>query len=260
MIRVEPDWWKTLFDEVYLVTDAPFVCNPALTKREVDVIEAVLHLRPTVRLLDLCGGQGRHALEFARRGYQHLTVLDYSDFLLAHGRWEAAVAGLSVTFCQGDARTTAFAAASFDTVILMGNSFCCFIDAADNRQVLAEVARVLMPGGCFLLDLIDRDAALGHFCPESWHEATDDIVVCWKRELAQDVIRVRELVLSKATGVLRDRAYAERLYSPKCIRRLLMQAGFRDIVIQRDAFVYDPDHDTDYGLATNRMLVTAIKQ
>ena len=44
MIRVEHDWWKTLFDEVYLVTDAPFVCNPVLTKREVDVIENTLGL------------------------------------------------------------------------------------------------------------------------------------------------------------------------------------------------------------------------
>jgi len=260
MIRVEPDWWKTLFDEVYLVTDAPFVCNPALTKREVDVIEAVLRLRPTVRILDLCGGQGRHALEFARRGYQHLTVLDYSDFLLARGRWEAVAAGLSVAFCQGDARATAFSAASFDAILLMANSFSCLIDAADYRQVLAEVARLLTSGGCFLLDLIDRDAALSHFCPESWHEATDDIVVCWKRELAQDVIRVRELVLSKAHGVLRDRAYAERLYSPECIRTLLTAAGLRDMVIRHEAFVYDPDHDTDYGLATNRMLVTAIKR
>ncbi len=260
MIRVGPDWWKTLFDEVYLVTDAPFVCNPALTKREVDVLEAVLRLRPAARILDLCGGQGRHALEFARRGYQHLTVLDYSDFLLARGRWEATAAGLSVAFCQGDARATTFAAASFDTILLMGNSFCCFIDAADARRVLAEVSRLLTADGCFLLDLIDRDAALRHFCPESWHEATDDIVVCWKRELAQDVIRVRELVLSKATGLLRDRAYAERLYSPECIRTLLTEAGLRDIVIQHEAFVYDPDHDTDYGLATNRMLVTAFKR
>ena len=260
MIRVESDWWKTLFDEVYLVTDAPFVCNPALTKHEVDVIEAVLRLRPAVRILDLCGGQGRHALEFARRGYRDLTVLDYSDFLLARGRWEAAAAGLSVTFCQGDARATTFSTASFDTILLMANSFCCFIDAVDARQVLAEVARLLTPGGYFLLDIIDRDAALGHFCPESWHEATDDIVVCWKRELAQDVIRVRELVLSKTTGLLRDRAYAERLYSQECIRTLLTEAGFRDSAIQQEAFVYDPDHDTDYGLATNRMLVTAIKR
>ena len=260
MIRVEHDWWKTLFDEVYLVTDAPFVCNPALTKREVDVIETILRLQPSARILDLCGGQGRHALELARRGYQHLTVLDYSDFLLARGRWEAAAAGLSVTFCQGDARATTFSDASFDTVLLMANSFCCFIDAADYHQVLTEVARVLTADGRFLLDLIDRDVALRHFCAESWHEATDDIVVCWKRELVQDIIRVRELVLSKATGVLRDRAYAERLYSPECIRTLLMGEGFRDIVIQPETFVYDPDHGTDYGLATNRMLVTAIKQ
>ncbi len=200
MIRVEPDWWKTLFDEVYLVTDAPFVCNPALTKREVDVIEAILRLRPTARILDLCGGQGRHALELARRGYQHLTVLDYSDFLLTRGRWEAAAAGLSVTFCQGDARATEFSAAGFDAILLMANSFNCFIDATDDRQVLAEVARLLTTDGCFLLDLIDRDVALRHFCPESWHEATDDIVVCWKRELAQEVIRAREMVLYKATG------------------------------------------------------------
>ena len=58
MIRVEHDWWKTLFDEVYLVTDAPFVCNPALTKREVDVIENALGLYPAAHILDVCGGQG----------------------------------------------------------------------------------------------------------------------------------------------------------------------------------------------------------
>jgi D-alanine-D-alanine ligase len=259
MIRVAHDWWKTLFDEVYLVTDAPFVCNPALTKREVEVIESVLGLQPTARILDVCGGQGRHVLELARRGYQHLTVLDYSDFLLDRGRWEATASGVNVTFCQGDARDMPLPTAGFDVVLLMGNSFNCFVDAMDDHRVLAEVARTLVPGGRFLLDLIDRDIALRHFCSESWHEATDDIVVCWKRELAHDVIRVRELVLSKATGILRDRAYAERLYSPESIRQLLTEGGFHDIVIQHGAFVYDPDQGIDYGLATNRMLVTAAK-
>jgi D-alanine-D-alanine ligase len=259
MIRVEHDWWKTLFDEVYLVTDAPFVCNPALTKREVDVVEKVLGLQPAARILDVCGGQGRHALELARRGYQHLTVLDYSDFLLDRGRWEAAASGVNVTFCQGDARDMPLPTADFDVVLLMANSFNLFVDAMDYHRVLAEVARILDAGGCFLLDLIDRDVALHHFHPESWHEATEDIVVCWKRELVHDVIRVRELVLSKATGLLRDRAYAERLYSPESIRQLLTDVGFHDIVIQHGAFVYDPAQGTDYGLATNRMLVTAAK-
>lgn len=260
MIRVDPDWWKTLFDEVYLATDAPFVCNPALTKREVDIIEALLPLPYTSRVLDLCGGQGRHALELARRGYQHLTVLDYSDFLLCRGRWEATAAGLQITFCQGDARATTLPSASWDTVLLLANSFGYFVDAADDRRVLAEVTRLLTTGGQFLMDLIDRDAALGQFCTESWHEATDDMVVCWKRELVQDVIRVRELVVSKTAGLVRDRTYAERLYSTAGIRQLLHETGFDNVVIHQGAFVYDPDQGTDYGLATNRMLVTARKR
>jgi D-alanine-D-alanine ligase len=259
MIRVEHDWWKTLFDEVYLVTDAPFVCNPALTKREVDVIEDILRLQPTTRILDVCGGQGRHALELARRGYQSVTVLDYSDFLLDRGRWEAAASGLNVTFCQGDARAIALPTTSYDAILLMANSFGYFFDAVDDQRVLAEVARLLATHGRFLLDLIDRDEALRHFCTASWHEATEDIVVCWKRELLHDIIRVRELVVSKTTGVLRDRAYSERLYSPEAIQTSLAAVGFRDIVIQHGAFVYDPDQGTDYGLATNRMLVTAVK-
>ena len=167
--------------------------------------------------------------------------------------------GVNVTFCQGDARAMPLPTAGFDVVLSMAQAFGYFVDAVDDRRVLAEVARILVPGGCFLLDLVDRDIALRHFCPESWHEATDDIVVCWKRELVHNIIQVRELVLSKATGVLRDRAYAERLYSPEAIRQLLTDVGFYDIVIQPGAFVYDPDQGTDYGLATNRMLVTAAK-
>jgi D-alanine-D-alanine ligase len=259
MIRVEHDWWQTLFDEVYLVTDAPFVCNPALTKREVDIIETVLHMQPTSRILDVCGGQGRHALELARRGYQHLTVLDYSHFLLDRGRWEAAASGLQVAFCHGDARTMALPTASMDIALLMANSFGYFVDALDDQRVVADVARVLSTGGQVLLDLVDREIALRHFCAESWHEATDDMVVCWKRELVQDVIRVRELVMSKTTGLVRDRAYAERLYSPETIHTLLTAVGFCDIAVQHGTFVYDPDQSTDYGLATNRMLVTAVK-
>ena len=37
-IVVDPDWWKKLFDEVYLITDARSVCDKVLTCREVDVI------------------------------------------------------------------------------------------------------------------------------------------------------------------------------------------------------------------------------
>jgi D-alanine-D-alanine ligase len=259
MIHVDPHWWQSLFDEVYLLTDAPFVCNPALTRREVEVVERALRLCQADRILDLCGGQGRHALELARRGYRHLTVFDYAEFLLQRGRHKAAETGLEVTFRQGDARALPFPAASFDVILLMANSFGFFADAADDRRVLSEAWRMLGAGGRFLMDLIDRDAALHHFRAESWHEAADDIVVCWKRELVHDVVRVREMVLSKRTGLLRDRTYAERLYSADSLRTLLSEVGFVGINVQHNAFVHNPNAGMDYGLATNRMLLTAVR-
>lgn len=259
MIKIDPDWWKSLFDEVYLLTDAPFVCNPELTKQETTVVEKLLNLLKEDRILDLCGGQGRHSLELARRCYQNIVVLDYSNFLIQRGVQEAAEAGLDVKFSQGDARDINFPSANFDVVLLMANSFGYFANAADDRRVLTQVCRVLTNGGRLLLDLVDREFALSNFRPESWHEATDDIVVCWKRELVQDTILVREMVLSKSTGMLRDRTYTERLYSQESLHNMLLEVGFTDVKAHNDLFVHNPDVDTDYGLATHRLLITATK-
>jgi hypothetical protein len=89
-IDVDPDWWKTLFDEVYLVTDARSVGDEAVTRQEIDIFTALLSLQPGDRILDLCGGHGRHALELCRRGFRDCTVLDYSQPLLDIGAGNAA--------------------------------------------------------------------------------------------------------------------------------------------------------------------------
>jgi D-alanine-D-alanine ligase len=259
MIFVDPDWWKTLFDDIYLITDAEIVCNPTLTRREIDIVVQSLCLQPTDRIVDLCGGQGRHAMELASRGYRRVTVVDYSPFLLRCATHTAATTGLSVAFCQGDVRWTPIRTGSVDVVLLMANSFGYFIDPADDQRLLNEIARILAPGGRFLLDLTDYDYTLRHFLPESWHETAEDIVVCWKRELRTDVICVREMVLSKTKGLLRDRTYAERLYHPERLVTLLQTAGFAPPTITPNAFVFESDDATDYGLATHRMLVTTTK-
>ncbi len=259
MIHVPSDWWQTLFDDVYLITDAPFVDNPALTQREVEVVAKLLGLQPTDRILDLCGGQGRHSIELARYGYPHTMVLDYAPFLVRHGHQTAQEANVPVMFCQGDARTLPLPNGAVDVVLLMANSFGYLASAAEDRQILDEVARVLVPGGRFLLDLTDYHHVRKHFRPESWYEATEDVVVCWQREWDEDVIRVREMVLSKRSGLIRDRTYAERLYQPKELRRLLHDAGFQHFQDHPDAFVHDPDANSNLGLATHRMIITVTK-
>ena len=52
-ITVNPDWWKSIFDEVYLLTDARSVGDEALTRREVDVICKMIPMQKHHKILDL---------------------------------------------------------------------------------------------------------------------------------------------------------------------------------------------------------------
>ncbi len=255
MTEINPDWWKTLFDEIYLITDARSVCDEELTCREVDFLEHVLELDDSAPILDLCGGHGRHSLELSRRGFSDVTVLDYSGFLINLGRERAQREGLKATFVQGDARNTGLPAERYQFIIVMANSFGYFIDDRENERILCEAFRLLMPGGTLLLDLPNRDYVIKNMTPLSWHEADEDIIVCRQRTIQEDTIFGREVVISKKKGLIRDESYCARLYSPEKITASLRSGGFSSVVIQRD-FVSHKEK-ADYGCMTNRMIVVA---
>ncbi len=257
MIQVDPNWWKTCFEEIYLITDARSVCDQELTGREVSFLEKVLKLKRSDRILDLCGGQGRHSLELGRRGYRNLTVLDYSRFLTELGREAATREGLKIAFCQGDARSTGLRGSHYDTVIVMGNSFGYCIDEKDNQRILQEIRRLLKKGGKVLLELTDQEFLLNNVRPFSRHQASDDIVVCRLRELDSEVVRAREMVISKERGIIRDGTYCERLYCPDKIKALLANTGLRDIEVKRNFTLQEKNGD--YGFMNSRMIVTARK-
>ena len=253
----DPAWWQHIFDETYLVTDARSVCCPVTTAAEVDMVEATLGLNYDDRILDLCGGQGRHALELYKRGYKNVTVVDYSQVLLRVGLKDAAKKGCPVYFCRGDACELGLADGIFDVVLVMGNSFGYFEDDSQNQRILQEICRLLRPGGKLLLDLIHRDHARQQFKPSSWHEATRDVVVCRQRELLNEGVLVREMVVSKRRGLIRDVTYFARLFRRKELEVLLAGSGFKQISCAA-TLVSHPKPD-DYGLLSNRMLVTAEK-
>ncbi len=252
MVDVDPLWWQTLFDDVYLLTDARSVCDAELTAREADFIQEVLEISPGERILDLCGGHGRHSLELARRGFSELTVLDYSAYLLEHGRKAAGQDGLAIDFVQGDARSTCFESSGFDVVMVLGNSFGYFEEPGQDRALLDEAHRLLRPGGRLILDLVDGDYLKRNFKSHSWHEIETGIVVCRERSMQDESIRVREMVLCKKQGLVRDQSYSARLYSGGVIRDLLRETGFDKIdIISGYSSHKEPG---DYGFMTNRMM------
>jgi ubiquinone/menaquinone biosynthesis C-methylase UbiE len=76
-----------------------------------------------------------------------LTGVDFSPAMLEQARDRARKLGRTVDLRQGDAHALAFPDGSFDTVV------CTFSLCAipDERRALAEMGRVLRPGGLLLL-------------------------------------------------------------------------------------------------------------
>ena len=151
MIRVKKDWWKSFFNHIYLTTDARSVCNTELTSRETDLLEKTLNLNKTDRILDLFGGQGRHSIELAKRGFRDLSVLDYSDYLINLGKRTAKEKNLNINFYRADARSTRLASNDYSAVVVMANSFGYFLEERQNLRVLKEIKRFLGLGAGYFL-------------------------------------------------------------------------------------------------------------
>jgi D-alanine-D-alanine ligase len=256
-IQVDPDWWKSLFDEIYLITDARSVCDEEITRREVDLICELLPMRPDHKILDLCGGHGRHSLELCLRGMGNCTLVDYSPHLIDHARMCAAKSGCAMDFLQQDARSTGLPDASFDHVIIMGNSLGYLSHAAADLAILAEANRVLRSGGWLLVDVVDGNAAKASFNPNAWHEIGSDTVVCRQREILGDRVCARELVVSKSTGLVRDLSYSIKLYDKETIVALIEQVGFRTVSVHAGFSFHRLKGD--YGFMNRRIVSTGQK-
>jgi len=228
---VRPDWWKYLFNSLYLKTDADVIEDQNITRREVDFFVAALHLFPEDAILDLCCGQGRHSLELARRGFQKICALDRSHYLIQRARYQAKKEGLNIQFKEGDARKLPYPSDNFDTVLILGNSFGYFESIQDDLQVLREVHRVLKPGGKIFIDVADGEYLKSHFQPRSWEWIGKKQFVLRERSLSSDGQRLisREIITHVENGVIADQFYAERLYSRDDLCRLLEECGFRDV-------------------------------
>ena len=70
--HLQTDWWKRIFNSMYLKTDADVVEDQKITKSEVELFSKVLELKIDDIILDLACGQGRHLHELARRNFKNL--------------------------------------------------------------------------------------------------------------------------------------------------------------------------------------------
>jgi 2-polyprenyl-6-hydroxyphenyl methylase / 3-demethylubiquinone-9 3-methyltransferase len=145
--RMADTWW----DESGFL-HALAALNPARFGYMRRVLTEELRLDPaTLQVLDIGCGGGLLAEEFARLGCR-VTGVDPSEESLAAARTHAATQQLPISYRAAKGEALPFADATFDV------AYCCDVleHVSDLRQVIAETARVLRPGGTYLYDTINR--------------------------------------------------------------------------------------------------------
>jgi len=245
-------WFDQYFDEWYLPSHGLGLDRaPA----EVDLMVRALGLPPGSSILDLACGHGRHAIEFAKRGYR-VTGLDLSRTLLAKAVELARLAGVEVAWVEEDMRRIPETwAARFDGIINVFTAWGYFERDAENEKVIEAVARSLKLGGRFLLDVINREWLVRHFRERTWRDGENGIQVLETTRLDLRTSRseaVNTLVLPDGRRLVRP--LSVRLYT---LAELSATLGRYHLQI-RD--VYGGWSGEEYGLDSRRMIVVAERE
>jgi SAM-dependent methyltransferase len=170
-----------------------------------------LHIQPGDRALDVGCGAGRHAFELFRRGARVVALDQSEDDVAGVGRMFGAmreageyIEGGQALAIRGDAYRLPFPDGAFDIVVISE----VLEHIPDDRSAIAEVNRVLRPGGTLVVTV-----------PRWWPER-----VCWAlsdsyHEIEGGHVRIyrrRQLLgrLRAADLVPRGTHHAHALHSP----------------------------------------------
>ncbi|MCL7453538.1 MAG: methyltransferase domain-containing protein [Anaerolineae bacterium] len=167
-------WWEDYFGELYLRLSQATL-TPDRTARELAGVITMLKLRPGARILDIGCGQGRHAVPLARAGFR-VRGMDRSSYLLQEAQRAARAQEVDLHLVRGDMRSLPWGPV-FDGCISLFTGFGYFEEEDENEQALAEMARVLRPGGMLILDVSNRDYYLLRSWPYTWRRQGQAVIL-----------------------------------------------------------------------------------
>lgn len=106
------------------------------------------------RMLDLGCGRGRHALQFARAGFQ-VRAMDLSEPVVKALAQQAAKAHLPIQATTGDMLQLPYEDRQFDC--LLAYHVISHTDSKGIQRILEEIRRVLKTGGEFFLTFVSKN-------------------------------------------------------------------------------------------------------
>ena len=217
--------WDAFFSEFYL---RAFREPERDARAESQALAAarIAGCPPGGELLDVPCGFGRHAVPLSEAGFRVVGVdraqplLDEARRRAGDGRWPK--------FVRADYRDLPFADASFDAALNLFSSLGYLGDEED-AQALAEIGRVLRPGGRLVIEIMHRDRLVRSFTEQDWHFLGEGRLLLEQRTfdpvsgLAQTT-----QTLIETSGERESRTFSLRVYSATELLAMLDGAGFTE--------------------------------
>ena len=223
MESLETDWYNKIW-----TLDIQNQSWTEQTGKQVDFIVLVLKLTGRERILDLACGFGRHALEFARRGYS-VVGIDITPTYVEYANAAAKAENLSARFYCMDIRDVAFEN-EFDVVLNMADGAVGYLEnEEENNKIFAVIARTLKPGGRHLMDLMNGDYADTHFPCQLWDAGKNGLTLSkfeWNAETRILLYGQQDFPYgSTLTQPTFEKGCPQRLYTVEELRKRMTSNG-----------------------------------
>ena len=213
-------WYKDWFNsENYLKVYSHR--NQAEAERLVELITKNINFKPNSAMLDMACGSGRHAIAFAKMGFD-VTAVDLSQRLISEAKKNAVQTGVKIDFVLSDILEYE-TSKEFDLVINLFTSIGYFENDDENYAVMEKAFNLLKQGGYFILDYFNKDFLLKNLIPTSVF-SENGLKITQNRSIEET--RVVKKITIENEGHIEEFYESVRLYSYDDIVSYIKKAGF----------------------------------
>lgn len=197
------------------------------TNREINGVLKLLKPKQGSRILDWCGGWGRHAVPLAKRGFK-VTLLDFSEEYLEKASAYAKREGVHLDLVHADFRETP-PSIQADYAVNLFTAGLGYLSEEDDLTALQSLHGALKPQARILIDTMGLFWIIRNWRDNNWNTSLDGT----KRHLHKrifdywnNVVKDKRIFEDRSTGKEEIRNTEHRFYSPAQLSTMLELTGF----------------------------------
>lgn len=198
------------------------IADAHYTQRQLNFLKR--NLSPNKRVLDVACGTCRHTIPMSKAGFD-MVGIDISMSLLRIAKQHGAS-----EIVRSDMRFLPFKTDAFFAVISMDTSFGYLPSIKEDKQSLAEIHRVLVADGEFVLDMFNYESIVLKYADvtplKQWEYHS--FFLEQKRTISKSRDRLYDIwvIKSKTDGKTTVFEHSVRLYQNKQLQQLVANEGF----------------------------------